>query len=126
MPELIEVLHPNVIAWWTVLFVLILPILGLFGTALDYWDWNWFGMGMFLGAFTAIILTFGLAMHQNSANDDATERALEKAGFQEAQYSGGDFDAVWDGERVKGVLLWNAKEGDTTTYQVVIIPPVTK
>lgn len=126
MPELIEVVQPNVIAWWVLLFAILLPVAGFVATALDYWDFNWFGTGLFLGAFVACIMALCFATAQNSANDDATESALVEAGFQEAEYSGGDFDAVWGGERVKGVLVWNDREGDTVTYQIVIIPPVTK
>lgn len=126
MPELIEVAQPNVIAWWVLLFTLLLPIAGFIATSVDYWDWNWFGMGLFLGALVTVILTFCLVMVQNSANIDATEDALRSAGYDEVTYSGGDFDAVWDGERVKGMLVWNGKEDDTVSYQIVIIPPVTK
>ena len=126
MPELIEVAQPNVIAWWVLLFTLLLPIAGFVSTALDYWEWNWFGLGLFLGAFAAIILSFCLVTAQGSANDDAIEKSLREAGFDEVTYSGGDFDAVWDGERVKGLLVSNDREGDTVSYQIVIIPPVTK
>lgn len=127
MPELIEVTFVSSTPWWILLLVLIFPVVGVVVSILDYGDWNWFGASMFIAVLVGGIMALFLGFGEDSAKDIAVEDSLRESGFQEVDYSGdSNFDAVWGGERVKGLIVYNGKEDDTTSYQIVIIPPVAK
>lgn len=61
-----------------------------------------------------------------SINSDRWEaarvEALSEAGFSQVSLGGSHFSAVYDGERVEGIL--EPFENTDLKYQVVIIPPI--
>lgn len=126
MPELLEVFQPGVYPWW-ILWFAIIPIIAGLGFAILDEEGGWFGLGVIVAViFTLVTMFIGISV-QGDNDDLATQKALTEVGFDEVDYDGVDeFDAVWGGERVKGLLVSSGREGDTVTYQIVIVPPVSK
>lgn len=126
MPEILEVVQPGVYPWWILWFALIPVVFGITFAILDE-EGSWFGLGAVAGVVALFIMGAVGATVQGDHNESVHVSALAEAGFQEVEYDGYEqFDAVWNGERVRGMLVLNDKVGDKITYQIIIIPPVTK
>lgn len=127
MPEVLEVFLPNTAPWWILFLTLGIPLAaGLITTWIDYWDWEWFGAGVVIAVVATLFGGLFIGLGQNNSDEDRIQDALNKVGFSETSYSSGEFTAVYEGDRVKGILEKISSVDDNYTYQIVIIPPLSK
>ena len=128
MTEVITIVDPGSQPWWALSLLALLPIGGLiFSGLIDFDDEGAvFGVGLVGGAIALLIWTLIMSGNNGDAWEKARIKSLQNEGYSQVEFTrspGHEFNAVKDGDRVRGLLL-DVENSNNLEYQIVIVPPV--